>query len=55
MTDESSDLILVRRAQAGDRSAFDSLVLKYQGRIQQLAHRYLRNPDDAQEWRKRYS
>lgn len=49
MMDVGSDLTLVRRAQAGERPAFDSLVLKYRDRVQKMAERYLRNPDDAQD------
>jgi RNA polymerase sigma-70 factor, ECF subfamily len=49
MEDVTSDLSLVRRAQAGERHAFDLLVLKYQARIQKVAERYLRNPDDAKD------
>ncbi len=46
---DGSDLWLVRRAQAGERRAFDALVLKYQPRILKLALRYTRNMSDAQD------
>jgi RNA polymerase sigma-70 factor, ECF subfamily len=49
MIHASVDLSLVRRAQAGERGAFDLLVLKYQGRIRKLAERYLRDSDEAQD------
>jgi RNA polymerase sigma-70 factor, ECF subfamily len=43
------DLSLVRRAQSGERQAFDLLVRKYQDRINRLARRYMGNPADAQD------
>jgi RNA polymerase sigma-70 factor (ECF subfamily) len=43
------DLSLVRRAQSGERRAFDLLVRKYQDRINRLARRYMGNPADAQD------
>lgn len=39
--------MLVARAQAGDRRAFDLLVLKYQQKIVKLAQRYVRDPAEA--------
>lgn len=47
MSERESDQLLVERAQQGDRSAFDMLVLKYQYRITQLVARYIHNPSDA--------
>ncbi len=48
-----SDLLLVRRAQAGEMRAFELLVLKYQRRVERLVARMLRDPglveDVAQE------
>jgi RNA polymerase sigma-70 factor, ECF subfamily len=48
-----SDLLLVRRAQAGEMRAFELLVLKYQRRVERLVARLLRDPglveDAAQE------
>jgi len=49
MIDLNGDLSLVRRAQGGERGAFDLLVLKYQGRIQKLAARYVHNSEDARD------
>jgi len=40
---------LVRRAQAGDRRAFDVLVLRHRGPIFGLARRILRNPEAAED------
>jgi RNA polymerase sigma-70 factor (ECF subfamily) len=45
----ANDPSLVRRAQSGDPSAFDRLVLKYRPRIVELAMRYTRNPADAED------
>lgn len=47
MSERESDQLLVERAQKGDKSAFDLLVLKYQYRITQLITRYVHNPSDA--------
>lgn len=44
MTERSIDQDLVRRAQAGDRRAFDLLVLKYQQKVASLIGRYVRDP-----------
>jgi RNA polymerase sigma-70 factor, ECF subfamily len=44
-----SDLSLVRYAQTGEGWAFDQLVLKYRPRIVELAMRYTRNADDAED------
>ena len=48
-----TDLELVKRVQAGDKSAFDILVLKYQQKVINLVNRYVRDPhmsmDVAQE------
>lgn len=43
MVDGSPDRLLVERAQAGDRRAFDLLVLKYQHRLVKLIGRYVRD------------
>jgi RNA polymerase sigma-70 factor (ECF subfamily) len=37
----------VTRAQAGDRKAFDDLVLRYQDRVYNMSHRILGNREDA--------
>lgn len=41
------DRDLVRRVQSGDKSAFDSLVRKYQQKIGQLVSRYIKDPSEA--------
>jgi len=46
---DPGDLSLVRRVQAGERSAFDLLVLKYQHKVVKLVMRYVRNPADAED------
>jgi len=46
---DAGDLSLVRRVQAGDRSAFDLLVLKYQHKVVKLVMRYTRDPADAED------
>jgi RNA polymerase sigma-70 factor (ECF subfamily) len=47
MGNRSSDQLLVDRVKAGDKHAFDLLVLKYQHRIVKLIMRYVRNPAEA--------
>jgi RNA polymerase sigma-70 factor (ECF subfamily) len=42
VSERSTDQELVRRAQAGDRRAFDLLVLKYQQKVANLIGRYIR-------------
>jgi RNA polymerase sigma-70 factor (ECF subfamily) len=42
---EDSDLLLVERANAGDKRAFGLLVLKYQRRVQRLIGRMVRDVD----------
>ena len=49
MSADAGDLSLVRRVQAGERAAFDLLVLKYQHKVVKLVMRYLRNPADAED------
>jgi RNA polymerase sigma-70 factor (ECF subfamily) len=46
---EVTDEALVKRVQAGDKKAFDLLVLKYQNRVIHLVNRYLRDPSEAQD------
>jgi RNA polymerase sigma-70 factor (ECF subfamily) len=41
------DALLVREAQAGNRPAFDMLVLKYQRRVERLLSRSVRSPEDV--------
>jgi len=40
---------LVKRAQIGDKAAFDFLVIKYQHKIIQLVNRYVKDPSEAQD------
>ena len=49
MSDRASDQILVERVKAGDKHAFDLLVLKYQHRIIKLIMRYIRDPAEAMD------
>ena len=46
---EESDLVLVKRVQRGDKSAFDLLVRKYQHKVVKLVLRYVRNPAEAED------
>src|SRR5690554_2049635 len=43
------DQTLVERVQAGDKRAFDLLVLKYQHRIMGLVVRFVHDPHEAQD------
>jgi len=49
MSVDAGDLALVRRVQAGDRGAYDLLVLKYQHKVVKLVMRYSRDPADAED------
>lgn len=49
MSEQSKDLGLVRKAQAGDKAAFDLLVRKYQNKVISLVSRYLGNNGDVQD------
>jgi len=49
MGDRTSDQLLVERVKAGDKHAFDLLVLKYQHRIIKLIMRYVRDPAEAMD------
>ena len=49
MTTEESDLVLVKRVQRGDKSAFDLLMRKYQHKVVKLVLRYVRNPAEAED------
>ncbi|MEM1261827.1 MAG: RNA polymerase sigma factor RpoE [Pseudomonadota bacterium] len=42
-----TDGLLVKRVQAGDKSAFDTLVSKYQHKIVNLVTRYVKDTDEA--------
>src|SRR3989338_6435631 len=47
--EEADDSALIARAQGGDLSAFDQLVLRHQGTVYAVSLRMLGNADDAQE------
>ncbi|MFP4147797.1 MAG: RNA polymerase sigma factor RpoE [Halorhodospira sp.] len=47
MSSEVSDRELVQRVQAGDKHAFDVLVLRYQQKLVKLIGRYVRDPQEA--------
>jgi RNA polymerase sigma-70 factor (ECF subfamily) len=49
VTTEESDLVLVKRVQRGDKTAFDLLVRKYQHKVVKLVLRYVRNPAEAED------
>ncbi len=44
---KTSDQLLVERVRAGDKSAYDLLVLKYQHKILKLIMRYVSDPSEA--------
>lgn len=47
MSNEDTDLELVKRVQKGEKGAFDLLVLKYEHKIVNLVMRYVRDPETA--------
>ena len=47
MGNRTSDQLLVERVKAGEKSAYDLLVLKYQHKIVKLIMRYVRDPSEA--------
>ncbi len=49
MGERETDLVLVERAQAGDREAFGLLVEKYQRRLLRLVMRMVRDPAEAED------
>ncbi|NEX20104.1 RNA polymerase sigma factor RpoE [Thiorhodococcus mannitoliphagus] len=49
MSERSADQALVERVQAGDKRAFDLLVLKYQQKVASLISRYLRDPSEVMD------
>jgi RNA polymerase sigma-70 factor (ECF subfamily) len=49
MGERSIDQALVEQVQAGDKQAFDVLVLKYQNKIIQLVNRYVHDEDEARD------
>lgn len=49
MDEELTDLDLVRQVQAGDKSSFDLLVIRYQFKILKLVARYVKDPSEAND------
>jgi len=49
MGEQKVDQALVERVQRGDKTAFDTLVLKYQQRIVKLISRYVRDHSEVQD------
>jgi RNA polymerase sigma-70 factor (ECF subfamily) len=49
MTQDENDQQLVQRVQAGDQSAFNLLVLKYQHRVLKLVGRFVSDQSEAQD------
>ena len=49
MGDNSNDKELVKRAQKGDKVAFDALVTKYQYKVVNLVTRFVKDADTAQD------
>ncbi|ABM60835.1 RNA polymerase sigma factor RpoE [Halorhodospira halophila] len=49
MSSEESDRELVERVQAGEKQAFDILVLRYQQKLVKLISRYVRDPQEAMD------
>ena len=49
MSERQNDQVLVERVQAGDKKAFDLLVIKYQSRIVNVIGRYLRDPVESMD------
>ena len=49
MTQDDTDQQLVQRVQAGDRSAFNLLVLKYQHRVLKLVSRFVSDAAEAED------
>jgi RNA polymerase sigma-70 factor, ECF subfamily len=46
---ETNDRVLVQRVQAGDKTAYDALLRKYQHKIIKLISRYVHDPDAAMD------
>ena len=49
MTQDDADQQLVRRVQAGDKAAFNLLVLKYQHRVLKLVSRFVNDAAEAED------
>ncbi len=49
MSDREIDQLLVERAQAGDKHAFDLLVVKYQRKVARLLSRFIRDQSEVED------
>lgn len=49
MSERDADAILVKRAQEGDKKAFELLVVKYQRKIFRLLSRIIRDPSEIED------
>ena len=49
MSEKENDLVLVRKVQAGEKGAFDLLVLKYQHKIANLVSRFVHDHSEVQD------
>jgi len=49
MEDDRGEKGLVKKAQLGNKVAFDALVIKYQNKILHLMYRYIKDPNDAMD------
>ena len=49
MGDREIDQQLVERAQRGDKSAFELLVVKYQRKLIRLLSRFIRDPTEVED------
>ena len=49
MSERETDQKLVERAQRGDKHAFDTLVAKYQRKLERLLSRYIRDPAEVED------
>lgn len=49
MNETDTDTELVKRVQAGNKAAFDVLVLKYQSRVLSLIGRFIKDPMEAED------
>ena len=47
MNEQLTDQVLIERVQAGDKQAFNLLVVKYQNKVCNLISRYVNNPGDV--------
>ncbi len=49
MGENNNDKELVKKAQKGDKIAFDALIIKYQFKVVNLVTRFVKDDDDAQD------